>query len=306
MSFGNALDSFGNTHDQSPVATTLNEYSPATSNAAQLGFLERGHQARFAEACSALRLCQASEPNRGYGTRSFGARVVDQNGTACWLKVFGLTSRHNERWQSEMDADAIKHVPKPQLVRQFTWTHDGEFWVARLTTLVTSIVEGGPWAGVTAHSVEDTWLESLTDSLEALAPQPCTRVHVHTRLFARWLKRHVRIAPTIAPADYVPSHNDLQWSNLSSPNLSILDWEWYGRSPRGYDQGMLIAYSCHDDELVERLEQAFKPALETGIGALGKLFAAHTVRNSIRSGWLTPAMEAPLERLITRWESELR
>ena len=293
-------------HDEGSVATTLNAYSPAASNAAQLGFLERGHQARFAEACSALKLRQVSEPNTGYGTRSFGAKVIDQNGTVCWLKVFGLASHRNERWLSEMEADSIKQVPKPQLVRQFTWTHDAEFWVARLTTLVTGLVEEGPWAGASAHGIEDPWLESLTDSLRTLAHQPCTRAHVQTRLFARWLKRYVRVPPTITPADWVTSHNDLQWSNLSYPNLTILDWEWFGQSPLGYDQGMLIAYSCHDDELTERLEQAFKPALESGIGAYGKLFAAHTVRNSIRSGWLTPAMEAPLGRLISRWDSEPR
>jgi hypothetical protein len=254
----------------------------------------------------ALNVRQDSEPQTGYGTRSYGARVIDESGEACWLKVFGLTSDKNERWKAESDADAITGVRKPELIRQITWAHTDEFWVARLTELVTGIVETGPWADVGAHGVQDAWLETLNESLEALARQPCTRVHIEPGLFERWLWRHFRCRLTIGAFDWVPSHNDLQWSNLSHPDLSILDWEWFGRSPRGYDQGALIAYSCHDQELTARLEQTFKPALATDIGAFGKLFAAHTIRNSIRSRWLTPLMEAPVERLIGRWESQLR
>lgn len=284
---------------------TLNEYVPAASSAAQLGFLERGHQSRFAEACSALNLRQTSEPNTGYGTRSYGAEVIDQCGATGWLKVFGLTSETNERWQAEMKADAIAGVPKPKLIRQFTWQHNDELWVARLTTLVTGIVEEGPWADVSAHDVEGSWLGRLSESLDALARHSCTRVHIKTGLFERWLKRHFRIRPTIAPDDWVTSHNDLQWSNLSHPDLQILDWEWFGKSPKGFDHGLLIVYSCHDEALTTRLEQAFEPAFQIGVGFYGRLFAAHTIRNSIRSGWLNPAMKEPVERLIRRWESQL-
>jgi hypothetical protein len=291
--------------DQNPAAS-LNKFSPASSNARELGFLEHGHPLRFAEACSTLNLHQASEPQKGYGTRSYGASVIDENGAKYWLKVFGLTSDKNERWKSETESDAITGVHKPQLIRQITWKPADGFWVARLTTFVTGIVEAGPWAQVSAHGVEYAWLESLNESLKALALQPCARVHVQTSLFERWLSRHFRRRPAITVSDWVPSHNDLQWSNLSHPDLSILDWEWYGRSPRGYDQGTLIAYSCHDDELTARLEKAFRPALETSIGAFGKLFAAHTIRSSIQSGWLNPLMKTPIEKLIGRWESQLR
>lgn len=297
--------SFGKKGNQNPLATSLNAFSPATSSAALLGFIERGRASRFAEACSTLNVCQISEPNTGYGARSYGARVVDATGAVLWLKVFGLTSETNERWKAESEADAIAGVPKPKLIRQITWNHSDEFWVARLTTLVAGIIEKGPWADSSAHGVESTWFEALNRSLEALARQPCTRVHIQTRLFERWLKRHFRSRPTVDPSDWVPSHNDLQWSNLSHPDLSILDWEWYGQSPRGYDHGALIVYSCHDEELTARLESSFKPTLEVGVGAFSKLFAAHTIRNSIRNGWLTPAMEAPVERLIRRWASEL-
>jgi hypothetical protein len=292
-------------NSNNPVATPPNNFKPTISNAVQLGFLERGHPSRFVEACAALNVRQASEPNNGYGTRSYGARVIDESGTPCWLKVFGLTSNNNERWKAEVEADAIASFPKPELIRQFTWNHDDEFWVARLTTLVAGIVEEGPWAGTSAHRVEDSWLESLSKSLGALARQPCPRMHVQTGLFERWLNRHFRIRPMITPSNWVTSHNDLQWSNLSHPNLSILDWEWYGQSPQGFDHGSLIVYSCHDEELTARLEGVFEPALESGIGPFGKLFAAHTIRNSIRSGWLSPAMEAPVEQLIRRWKSHL-
>lgn len=291
---------------QSPAETSLNAFSPPASNARELGFLGGGHELRFAEACSVLNVRQSSEPQTGYGTRSYGTRVIDESGASYWLKIFGLTSDKNERWKAEVEADSITGVRKPKLIRQITWRHADEFWVARLTTFATGIVEGGPWAEIGASRVEHAWLESLSESLDALARQSCTRVHIQTGLFERWLWRHFRRRIPTTPSDWVPSHNDLQWSNLSHPELSILDWEWYGRSPRGYDQGTLIAYSCHEDDLVARLEAVFGPAFESEIGAFGKIFAAHTIRNSIQSGWLIPSMKTPVERLIGRWESEVR
>jgi hypothetical protein len=292
--------------DQNLAAASLNAFSPAASNARELGFLGAGHELRFAEACSTLNVRQASEPQTGYGTRSYGARVIDESGASYWLKVFGLTSEKNERWKAEVEADSITGVRKPELIRQITWRHVDEFWVARLTTFVPGIVEAGPWAEAGARRVEHAWLQSLDESLETLARQSCTRVHIQTDLFERWLWRHFKRRVTISPSDWVASHNDLQWSNLSHPELSILDWEWYGRSPRGYDQGMLIAYSCHEDKLVVRLEDVFRPAFERDIATFGKIFAAHTIRNSIQSGWLNPSMKTPIERLIGRWESEVR
>jgi hypothetical protein len=292
--------------DPNSAAASLNAFSPTESNARQLGFLETGHPSRFAEACSTLKVRPASAPQLGYGKRSYGAKVVDESGAEYWLKVFGLTSSDNERWKAEIEADAIGGVRKPELIQQITWKHDDEFWVARLTTLVTGIVESGPLAEAGAKSVTDAWLESLNQSLESLTRQSCSRVHIQTGLFERWLSRHFRRRIAITPSDWVPSHNDLQWSNVSYPDLSILDWEWYGRSPRGYDQGMLIAYSCHDDALTARLEQAFRSSFESDIGNYGKIFAAHTIRNSIQAGWLNPSMRAPIERLIERWETQIR
>lgn len=291
---------------QRPVAFCPNEFSPLGSNAKELGFLENGRRARFAEACSALNVRQTSEPQTGYGQRSYGAKVTDDSGASYWLKVFGLRSVDNERWKAEIAADAITGLPKPELFRQTTWKHIDEFWVARLTTLAADVIEVGPWAGANAAGMPDPWLERLVQSLQVLTRQPCTRTHVRIDLFERWLWRHFKRRMSITPSDWVPSHNDLQWSNLSHPDLSILDWEWFGRSPPGYDQGSLIAYSCHDDSLTARLEKAFGATFDSELATFGRLFAAHTIRNSVDSGWLNPAMREPVGRLIERWDSHIR
>ncbi len=291
---------------QYSVALHPNEFRPAGSNAKALGFLEHGGEARFAEACSQINVTQASGPQTGYGQRSYGARVTDSRGVSYWLKVFGLRSVDNERWKAEIEADAIIGLRKPDLIQQVTWTHVDEFWVARLTTLVTDVVEVGPWADANAAGLSDGWLEHLDQSLQILTRQPCTRTHVRIDLFERWLWRHFKRRLSIAPSDWVPSHNDLQWSNLSHPNLSILDWEWFGRSPPGYDQGSLIAYSCHNDSLTARLETAFGATFDSELATFGRLFAAHTIRNSVEAGWLNPAMREPIGRLIERWDSKIR
>lgn len=287
-------------------AETPNGFTPAASNARELGFLEGGHAPAFAEACTRLNVKPVFTPRPGYGKRSIGAKVVDADGNHRWLKVFGLTTADNERWKAETDSDAIAGIHNPELIEQISWRQRNEFWVARLTEFAAGILEDGPWADAAAHGVTDIWIESLNRSLETLTRQPCTRIHIQPEIFRRWLWRHFRRELPAASSGWVPSHNDLQWSNLSFPDLFILDWEWFGQSPHGYDQGMLIAYSCHDDELTARLERAFEPVLGGEFGHYAKLFAAHTVRNSIRSGWLNPAIQASVERLIGRWEAQLR
>ncbi len=288
------------------VSSSANAFKPPASNARELGFLDAEHAARFAEACSTLKLSPASTPGPGYGKRSFSARVTDRNGKGLWLKVFGLTSPETDRWKAELAADAMTGIRKPGLIEQLVWQHENEFWVARLSTFASGVIESGPWAENGADAVQDAWIETLKHSLEALALEPCDRTHIQPALFERWLSRHFRRRIETTPSDWVASHNDLQWSNLAHPDLCMLDWEWFGRSPRGYDQGMLIAYSCHNDALTARLERAFRLSFESEIGHYGKLFAAHTIRNSIESGWLNPAMRAPVGRLIERWESEIR
>lgn len=124
------------------------------------------------------------------------------------------------------------------------------------------------------------------DSLDHLANAPCEQVGVTGRLFRRWLWSNFRRVLAIEDTDWVASHNDLQWSNLCGPELSILDWEWFGRSPRGYDQAKLIAYSCHDHELT--WGGGIRLFVSSEMSRFAKVFAAHTVRNDVLSGWLNP------------------
>jgi len=281
----------------------LNAFRPGQTNAGQLGFVTTGLASHFTEACERLNVRPAGETQFGYGRRSAGAEVSDASGNRLWLKVFGLTSADNERWKAEQASDALIGVRKPELMQEVSWTHQGEIWVARLSQAAAGVLEDGPWADDHAHGVSDGWIADLNQALEALAKQRCRRAHIQPDLFKRWLRRHFRRE---LPDDFVASHNDLQWSNLASPELLILDWEWFGLSPRGYDQGMLIAYSCGDEDLTARLEQSFALILANETAHYGKLFAAHTVRNSIKNGWLNPALREPLTRLIKRWESERR
>lgn len=67
-------------------------------------------------------------------------------------------------------------------------------------------------------------------------------------------------------------HADLAWTNLTAPELSILDWEDFGRGPVGVDQASLWSASLAVPVLVEQIEAEFTPVLATRTGRLCQLF----------------------------------
>jgi thiamine kinase-like enzyme len=92
------------------------------------------------------------------------------------------------------------------------------------------------------------------------------------------------------------AHGDTNWSNVTSPQLTLLDWELWGRAPRAFDLASLAAFACGEPELQQRLEAAFADELSTRSGQVAYLLALAEVLDLIEQGWLSPSYRAPAMR----------
>ena len=260
----------------------------------------------FRHACSRFRVRPVTPNiNGGYFGQSAGALVQTDEGRQLWLKVFGMTSPGHRRFDADITADALTGIAKPMLVERITWVDDGAHWVARLTTVADKSVEENPWAGSSNHKITDDWIAELKQSLDVLAEQPATHTHVSCSDLKKWLADVHRIEHDFPESEWHHSHNDLNWSNLTAPKLSILDWEWHGLSPVGFDAGLLIAYACKDPQLVERLERAFRPHFDTFTGCAARAFATHQLQSAATTGWLDPTLLVPLNAMLERLNKEV-
>lgn len=272
----------------------------------ELSFEKAGIVERFHEACARLNVRPVTpDINGGYSGRTAGARVETADGRQLWLRVAGVTSTDNRLLKADIAADTITGVPKPVLVEQSNWVNGNIHWTARLVTLADTAIEVNPWAGPSAASVTDDWIGELKQALDGLGSKTSAQIHVSPEALQKWLSDTNQIEHEFPQSEWRLSHNDLNWSNLTAPKLSILDWEWHGLSPTGFDPGLLIAYSCRNEELVRRLERAFEPYFETFTGRVARAFATDQLRSAAAGGWLDPAMLRHLDAMLERLNSQV-
>lgn len=270
-----------------------------------LGFATGDLDARFREACDRLGLLPVSEIEKGYWGKALGSVVETPDGQRYWLKVFGVEQIDNANRLTEIRADEIVGAYKPALVRQHDWSDGKIHYTARMTALASSSVERNPWAGMTAAQLPDSWIHDLVSALNSLSGHASTGTYVKQRTLEDWLFARHRIRYEFPQGDWRLSHNDLNWSNVTAPTLSILDWEWHGYAPVGYDPGRLIAFACRHENLVHRLERAFAPSFASFTGLVARAFATDRVMDGVRSGAFDPDLEPALAHMSDRLDSEV-
>lgn len=261
---------------------------------------------RFGEACEKLGVVRVSEIDAGYWGKAFGAVVETADGNRYWLKVFGVTFRDNANRLAEIRADEIVGIRKPSLVAQCDWGDAGIHYTARLTTLANAAVECNPWASAAAAELPESWFNDLMTTLNDLSAHASTGTHLKRKTLEDWLLCRYQIRYEFPQDDWRLSHNDLNWSNVTAPVLSVLDWEWHGYSPVGYDPGRLIAFSCRHERLVSRLERAFASCFASFTGLAARTYATHVVDGGVKDGSFDPELGPALDRMLNRLDDELR
>ena len=265
------------------------------------GLSPEQQQTAIAQVCGTIGAAPAGEIHSGIKRTAISIKLVQPDGTPGWLKITakgGVT----EEWRRQGERAAqIDGVPQPKILRELTLTHEDAPLHAFVYSFVPWLpVQPTPWVSRPMPDLDDRWVTALAQTLNSLSEQNLTRWHVRPGPVARMVgQRFGRRAPYDVD-EWRMSHGDLHWSNLTAPTLSILDWEFYGAAPRGYDAAMLLMFSLNEPELYQRFERAFADELNTRSGLIARLFTIARRLKSIEEGKSDPRHHKRLEREARR------
>jgi hypothetical protein len=175
-------------------------------------------------------------------------------------------------------AAIIEGVAKPAWYQGMSWLDQerGVMWRADETELVT--MSAVKLTGILADDprLSDTWWHTLTSSLSVLARYRTTRIATPSMQQITQERVTAAIQAVFPDIDttvdeWTTAHGDFAWGNVTAPACVILDWEDWGRAPRGFDAAMLWLYSLAVPALADRVQEAFRTDLNSRSGLLSQL-----------------------------------
>lgn len=241
----------------------------------------------FPEACRRLGVTPLKAPRRHWRfAHSCGAPVENSDGLRCWLKVTGWTAnagRHS--WERETAAAGITGVPKPEVLGTADWNSNETNWAALLFTLAPSpTVKLDGWPIGLRTTLSDAWLSELKISLEALARVETDEWRISHKQIAKKIATHFGPDVPLEADEWRTCHGDLVATNLTAPNLMLLDWERWGLAPRGFDPARLLTSVVAHSDMVRRIENMFVDDLLSPSGRVALLLACAERLDAIGMG----------------------
>jgi hypothetical protein len=232
--------------------------------------------------------CVLTGPIRsGWGDRTAGAPAT-RSGEPCWVRVVGENPywiRDDPTfWNGNLDANAISGVPKPTVL---AWTElraeDRWFRIEVQTLITTDPISATPEVTIDPD-LSSTWFAQLAAALDALADTPTERVVRGQAEVTLQLRQFFgdRIDPAVE--SWTTAHADLHWANLTAPDLTILDWEGWGRAPAGYDAATLYCHSLLVPDVAEAVRARFAEILDSPDGRRSQLLAASRMLRRTETG----------------------
>jgi hypothetical protein len=258
-------------------------------------------EAAFSKACTQLNAVPLGVRRRGYRGKSVGSRVRLQDASESWLKVSGAQFAWQE-WprHGELSAPSIEGVSRPSITAKIEWRDEDVSWQALQFTIAPSpTISETPWLPPTVQ-IEESWLAEIKRTVDRLAALPVSRWNLHPGRVAKVIaERYGRRAPHVVD-EWRTAHGDLHWANLTAPDLVLLDWEFWGTAPRGFDAATLLSFSFSNSELFQRIEATFAEDLDTSSGIVARLFAFAQRLQRIEAGDHDPREYRSIEREAKR------
>jgi hypothetical protein len=211
----------------------------------------------------------------GWHGKSLGV-AVSSNQRTQWLRIKARPkgSGSDLLWNGEREAAVFdERVRKPKLLEVCDWD-DGEVeWRSELMTLVVEpIASRTPDLQIPIINGA-RWFDDLGTALVAIASVDTDRVAVRQDLVTRRIHALFGLDVDITVRTWVTAHGDLNWTNLTSPRLWILDWESWGKAPAHIDLAFLLAFSLSESEASTLLRTRFANELSSFDGRLAQRFA---------------------------------
>ncbi len=218
-----------------------------------------------------------------------------------WLRLRSLPVDRWERddWRGALEAEESVPavVPRPALHRVDGWVQGSYGYRTELYERVDQEpVSEGPLLNA-PPGLPDAWWASLRAALDSLSTVVTTRETVRQERLDWALPKFLRVALDTRVPAWATAHGDIQWSNVTGPELHILDWERWGRAPAGYDAALLFVSSLTEPTTAARVRQEFAHILDTPAGRFSQLVVASEYLQGMERG-NNLELERPLRLLV--------
>ncbi|WP_030244924.1 hypothetical protein [Streptomyces sp. NRRL S-350] len=204
------------------------------------------------------------------------SRPVETASGKRWLRLASALADKagGKLWEGPQEAEQLipPVVPRPRLRERRTWTEGEHGYLAELYDKITA-------STITTHEpilreapdLDDAWWDSLSTALDAIATVPSARVAVRQEYLDRAMPQYLGIPIDTEVPAWTTAHGDLHWANLTSPALTVLDWEGWGVAPAGYDAALLYSYSLLVPGTAAQVRRRLEHILDTPAGQFAEL-----------------------------------
>jgi hypothetical protein len=206
--------------------------------------------------------------------RSLGFR--SDRGTWVRIECRGTERFDGQGWGLEA-ARILDGVPVPAWYAGISWldTERSVMWRADETAFVEQAPVG---RAVHAPALPDSWWTQFNTAMDRLtghvtsrrATPDCEPINLE-RVEAA-IRKVFPDAPDIRIDEWTTAHADLNWANMTGPDLWILDWEDFGLAPRGLDAANLWFGSLAVPEIAEMVYNSRCHDMDSSTGRVMQLF----------------------------------
>lgn len=243
-------------------------------------------RSRLDRAAGHFSVTVVGEPVFSGQERSIGARARGADGI-CWLRVSWSHDywAAGDYWTGNQTASVLTGIPKPAILADpYDWAEPPYVCRAEMMTLVADPPCSTTEELRTELDVPDQWWSELRSTVDTLAQQSTqrrflTQHDVTCRLLAFF---GGQIDPIVTK--WVTGHNDLNWTNLTHPRLTVLDWESWGTTMYGYDAATLYILSLVTPETATRVHDTFADILDSPDGLRAQLLAITRYLKRVENG----------------------
>lgn len=169
---------------------------------------------------------------------------------------------------------AVEGVPRPEFIQACHWTHSGVIFRAEEMTLADEQVAAPRSLADRFPDVDEQWWQDLSQALKNLSQVKTNRISLPPAPITRDIKEFTGLSLDTRITEWVTGHGDLHWANVTAPRLHILDWECWGRLPRGADAATLWATAFCVPDLAEEVQNRFRDDLSSRDGRICKLWVS--------------------------------
>ncbi|MEU3572846.1 hypothetical protein AB0E96_31160 [Kitasatospora sp. NPDC036755] len=224
----------------------------------------------------------------GWRGRTLGRAIVTASGEG-WLRLVSAPADKagGKLWEGPQEAERLMPpaVPRPRLRERRTWTEGEHGYLAELYDKVTAPT-------VTTHEpvlraaprLDDAWWDGLGTALDTIAAVPSDRVAVRQEYLDRAMPQYLGTSIDTKVPTWTTAHGDLHWANLTSPTLTILDWEGWGTAPAGYDAALLYSYSLLVPDTAAEVRRRLGHILDTPAGRFAELVVITELMQTVARG----------------------